>query len=69
MIGNCSGTGARFVPIVPMSQRALMPAPEASPLGNRKPFTEPKIAEITINISSVEEIMPPIIGTAMRCMT
>jgi hypothetical protein len=39
-----------------------------SPLGNRKPFTKPKIAGITINVSSVEEIMPPIIGTAMRCM-
>ena len=36
--------------------------------GNRKPLTRPKIAGITISVSSVEEIMPPIIGTAMRCM-
>ena len=35
---------------------------------NRLPFTRPKIAGITINVSSVEDIMPPIIGTAIRCM-
>ena len=36
--------------------------------GRPNPFTRPKIAGMTINVSSVEEIMPPIIGTAMRCM-
>ena len=39
-----------------------------SSFGSRNPFTSPKIAGITISVSSVDEIMPPIIGTAMRCM-
>lgn len=33
-----------------------------------EPFHKPKIAGITIRVSSVDEIMPPIMGTAMRCM-
>jgi hypothetical protein len=41
---------------------------EAPPLGRRKPLTKPKIAGMTISVSSVEEIMPPIISTAMRCI-
>src|SRR5206468_6788289 len=32
------------------------------------PLTMPNTAGITISVSSVEEIMPPIIGTAMRCI-
>ena len=31
-------------------------------------MTKPKIAGITISVSSVDETIPPIIGTAMRCM-
>jgi len=31
-------------------------------------LTQPKIAGITISVSSVDETIPPIIGTAMRCM-
>jgi hypothetical protein len=42
--------------------------PKSSSFPNRKPFTSPKIAGITIRVSKVDEIMPPIIGTAMRCM-
>ena len=37
--------------------------------GNRKPLTRAYTAGMTISVSRVEEIMPPIIGTAMRCMT
>jgi hypothetical protein len=35
---------------------------------NRKPLTNPKIAGITISVSSIDETIPPMIGTAMRCM-
>ncbi len=35
---------------------------------SRQPFTSPNTAGITISVSSVEDTMPPIIGTAMRCM-
>ena len=31
-------------------------------------FDSPKIAGITISVRTVDEIMPPIMGTAMRCM-
>jgi len=31
-------------------------------------LTSPKIAGITTKVSKADEIMPPIIGTAMRCM-
>jgi hypothetical protein len=37
---------------------------ELSSRGNRKPLTNPKIVGITISVSSVDEIIPPIIGTA-----
>jgi len=39
-----------------------------SPDGRPKLLTSPKIAGITIKVSGVDEIMPPIMGTAMRCM-
>ena len=41
---------------------------DRSPDGSPRPFTKPKIAGITTSVSSVDDVMPPIIGTAMRCM-
>jgi hypothetical protein len=54
--------------IGPFNDGAVGPTSKRSPLGNRKPLTSPKIAGITISVSSVDEIIPPIIGTAVRCM-
>src|SRR6266702_5389338 len=57
--GSCSHSAASGI-----RSGTTAPSPERSP----KPFTNPKIAGITISVSSVDEIMPPIMGTAMRCM-
>src|SRR5262245_37578794 len=46
------------------SVRGESGAPTGSPL----PRTSPKIAGITISVSTVDDTIPPIIGTAMRCM-
>ncbi len=37
-------------------------------VANPNPLTMPNTAGITISVSSVDEIMPPIIGTAIRCV-
>jgi hypothetical protein len=65
---HSAGSGTRWDRLIDLVHENEGRLSERSPFGNPKPLTIPKIAGITIRVSNVDEIMPPIIGTAMRCV-
>ena len=45
------------------------PGPALAPVRKPRALTKPKMAGMNTRVSTVQEAVPPIMGTAMRCIT